>query len=375
MIIRNDPLSDNRMDKPVPGSYEWWYFDAVSHDGELSFVIIFYDGNPFSRRYIESLESSKKETASSFPAISVSVYRHGKPLYYSFLEHESESHHIQNNPLLFQIGQDCFQSEQTREHLTYRVTLNQKLDSGHSIKAELLFSSELSNDLNGLKSLLTESAFKSNTEKAHDDYHVWNLIQPRAEVKGQFEIDKRNYLFNGIGYHDHNTGYEPMRESFQEWYWGRIHFKESTFIYYLMFHNDGSNEMRGWLQKNLKDQINNSATETIKEVKSQSLNHKKTSLFGLSSYRKLEFKAPEFDILIQQDQIIDSGPFYKRWISSAELKMKDQPLEKVDGITEYIKPSRIYNRQFWPLVNMRIRYLSENHHWVQGSKILFPWTW
>ena len=375
MIIRNDPLSDIRTDKPVPGSYEWWYFDAISHDGELSFVIIFYEGNPFSRRYIDSLERKKGETASFFPAISVSVYRQSKPLYYSFLEHGSESHHVQNDPLMFQIGQDSFQSEQTGEHLVYHIKLNQKLDSGHFLKAELSFSSELSNDLNGSKSLKTELAFKSNSEKTHDDHHVWNLIQPRAVVVGQIEIDQQNYVFEGIGYHDHNTGFEPMRESFHEWYWGRVHFKEATLIYYLMFHNDGSHEMRGWLQNNLKDQIKSSSTETIHEVRLQSLSQKKTSLFGLTSYRRIEFQAQDYDISIHQDQIIDSGPFYKRWISNAVLKVKDQSPEKVEGITEYIKPFRIYNRRFWPLVNMRIRYLTEKHHWVQRSKILFPWTW
>ncbi|WP_322570634.1 hypothetical protein [Rhodohalobacter sp.] len=45
---------------------------------------------------------------------------------------------------------------------------------------------------------------------------------------------EQDITFSGIGYHDHNIGQEPMKESFRDWYWGRYHFEEFTLVYYLM---------------------------------------------------------------------------------------------------------------------------------------------
>jgi len=73
---------------------------------------------------------------------------------------------------------------------------------------------------------------------------------------------------------------------------------------------------------------------------------------------------------------LDNGPFYRRYSSDAFLRIKHRGLvESKSGITEYIYPSRIYSRIFWPFVDMRIRYAAENPHWIQRSKTLYRWTW
>ena len=36
--------------------------------------------------------------------------------------------------------------------------------------------------------------------------------------------DMYNIALNGLGYHDHNVGFEPLKDSFKDWYWGRVHF-------------------------------------------------------------------------------------------------------------------------------------------------------
>ena len=141
MKIFSDPQKDTKTAKPKPGSYEWWYFDAFDPVSELAVVVIFFDGNPFSTRYIKHLEKmsrrdgvphggelhqpEKKERierlyhssdrqhqkqpgiqaentnlgqrptdrrttasplSSDHPAVSISVYHRGKHLFYSFEE-------------------------------------------------------------------------------------------------------------------------------------------------------------------------------------------------------------------------------------------------------------------------------------------------
>ncbi|GAB5408975.1 MAG: hypothetical protein BalsKO_13400 [Balneolaceae bacterium] len=220
-------LADEHIDpdKPLNG-YEWWYFDALSTDKNWGIVVIFYHGNPFSPKYI----LAEKGSPDQFPAISISVYRKGKPEFYSFLEYEEGRFHWDAEEQTGSIGSNFFKRIEVNGKLEYELLLTQTLESGHSINAKLKFNSKIS----------SEDLIDHNSRR---DKHFWNLIQPQALVSGSIILkgkrDSHNISFSGTGYHDHNTGYEPMKESFKEWYWGRFHFKESTLIYYIMNGLDG----------------------------------------------------------------------------------------------------------------------------------------
>lgn len=355
MQIISDFNQDTQTAKSKAGSYEWWYFDAKSRDG-YSLVIIFYEGNPFSRRYIQALETGKNNLAADYPAISISIYKEGEPIFYSFEEVLPEQAEI--SPFLPKgsIRQNSFEGTAIDGELKYSVKLNQHVDNGDSLKADLLFSGK------HLKNLFKESA--KTRDKSN---HIWNLVLPNCDVNGSIEIDgfeQFQFDFEGTGYHDHNTGFEPMKNSFDEWYWGRYHFKESTLIYYLM-NIEGKWERLGWLinKNNKKVQVLNHFTEGDYSY----------SKFGLYSAKKIEFRGNGVDGLLQKERVTDSGPFYQRFEGTAFLKTKEGIL-KGEGISEYIHPNRIYSKIFWPLVNMRIKYPG-NVHWVQKNPYLYRWTW
>ncbi len=385
MLLLNDPLSDTRVEKEVPGAYEWWYFDAISVDQELSFVIIFYDGNPFSSRYIRSLELEKGSKAESFPALSISIYHKSKPVYYSFVEYPPEELRITNHPLNVQIGGQNFLSTIENETLNYHIKINQRLDSGDSLIADLVFSTNLNSNnsalttqfgepelrKNGSDEIMLQSTVYGNSRTINTHHnHIWNLIQPRAIVTGQLTLNTSTKSFDGLGYHDHNIGFEPMKESFKEWYWGRFHFDQATLIYYLMFKNDSSQEMKAWLIDS-----NSKGKSQVLHLDLKNLKSRSSNIFGLSTFNTIHFSHDSFDVVIQQNQSVDNGPFYKRWIGTAIQTNKKGLTEAVTGITEYIRPNKIYDKRYWPLVNMRIRYLSEAPHWVQKSRIFYRWTW
>lgn len=403
MQLFNDPSDDTRTEKPIPGSYEWWYFDACSLDGRTAAVIIFYDGNPFSRRYLAALQSPESAHAVDFPAVSVSIYHDRKPIYYSFLEHPAGHLEVEGNPPALRLGADGFESAAVDGELRYTIRLDQALPSGFGLKGELHFTSQTLRADGRPKTPLPQTGLSPSAgEMAADGAevfaHRWNLIQERARVNASLELREtgrrgiRRLEFEGLGYHDHNLGHEPMRESFREWYWGRFHGEDCTFLYYLMIRQDGSRDSRNWLLAG--DQVHSYSL-------TRELRHSTTS-FGLKPARVLRFEDPRpagphpgtrstqpgtdamasalarFDVPLGRP--IDSGPFYLRYLPSPShpAPVAGQPSDAhgpLLGIAEYIRPDRIHDRRFWPLVDMRIRYLSEPVHWVQRRRGLYRLTW
>lgn len=354
MNIISSFREDTQSDKPKPGCYEWWYFDARSSDGYTT-VIIFYDGNPFSRRYIESIERNYGKTASDFPAISISVYKNGIPLFYSFEEFSPKVSFFSVTSPKGNTGLSHFEGKIKNGQITYEVTLNQKVANGDSITGKLLFTS--ANFDFGLK--------QGRLNRGQND-HTWNLVAPAADVKGNLLITgfrNHNIHFEGMGYHDHNFGNEPMRESFEEWYWGRYHLDEITLVYYLMNQKNHWNK-KAWVID--KDGL-------VSEFDDISITDSEYNPFGLWSARKIEFSGNRTTAVLQKDKVIDNGPFYQRFEGRLLLNSDDK-LSECRGVSEYIKPERIYRKLFWPLVNMRITYPGKPH-WVQKNPRLYRWTW
>ncbi len=72
MNISTDHLDENPFPNKPSGGYEWWYFDALSKDGNWSFVVIFYQGNPFSPEYIRNIKKNSTDP-DEFPGVSISI--------------------------------------------------------------------------------------------------------------------------------------------------------------------------------------------------------------------------------------------------------------------------------------------------------------
>lgn len=359
MQIFSNPDRDISTPKPDPGSYEWWYFDAISVDNQYSLVIIFYEGNPFSRRYIDAMEQEENNRADGYPAISISVYKDGEPIFYSFEEvTPGDAEFSSDIPFGRVKGNSFKQVSAEKGRLIYRLELDQTLPNGDRMVGNLKFEST------------DEGPFSDRGKidaPGNDSLHLWNLVQASAKVKGQLSIEglhDESIDFVGTGYHDHNTGMEPMQESFREWYWGRFHFNGNTLVYYLM-NEEQRMENRAWIIDS-----SNSVTELLGECELSDIG---LNIFGLKSARKIEMDTGDNSFLIQQELTWDDGPFYQRFGSRLMIKL-DGDLYQGKGISEYICPGRIYMKLFRPLVNMRIQYPGKTH-WVQKSPRLYRWTW
>jgi carotenoid 1,2-hydratase len=366
--------ADHRLDistpKTSPGSYEWWYFDARDYNGEYQFVIIFYEGCPFSSKYIRQ-QNRYPEHASAkadrYPAMSISVYKNSKPIYYSMSEYAPTDAVFNRDKVELRIGKNTMEAFVEEEQLIYLLKLDEILPGGDRISAMLRFISPLPNtgiweQESGNSSLLQASG------------HSWNLVQPSARVKGMISISTINknekpIIFDGVGYHDHNSGSEPMKNEFRDWYWGRVHFDDFTLVYYVMNTQKGQNH-GAWLIPPDNQSIIANAVDV--RIDGANLN-----VFGLNSCRRIEFTFNAFRIMVYMRTLIDNGPFYQRFKCEAIVHHgENEPLQEAAyGISEYINPSRIHNKLFWPLVHMRYRYATEKPHWVQSSPFLYRWTW
>jgi len=346
--------------KPEPGSYEWWYFDAIDATGIWQLVVIFYEGCPFSPLYNNEWASNNNAAlASKHPAISISVYKKGKPVFYSMSEYpeiQSRFDISQNNQQVnIQIGDNELILTKDGEHLSHELQINELLPSGDALSGVVIFQSDYNTHLFPLMK--------------QEGSHFWNLTQPRAKVHVNLELNTGNGSHEslnwiGNGYHDHNLGCEPMMNTFTDWYWGRAHFKNHTLIYYLMKKHEIL-DFKGWL---LDDK-----QSIIDIFQSGRLNGKISNVFMLDCAETLSLKGKKAKVEINQRQLLDSGPFYYRFKSDFELHLNGWK-ESCEGISEYIYPSRIHQKRYWPLVHMRYRYV-QNPHWVQKSSLLYPLTW
>lgn len=342
------------LEKPEKG-YEWWYFDAVSADKKWSLVIIFYQGNPFSTNYLEGKYSNKPD---EYPALSISVYKNGKAEYYSFQEFpKSQFMWEDEDDIYCSVGGCAFQRRALADTVEYELNLNQTLDSSHSITGKLKFIGDRVS-----KKLIST---QSKQEK-----HFWNLIHPRCKVVGSFKIvgktDTYHVGFHGDGYHDHNTGQEPMSESFKDWYWGRFHFPKYTIVYYIMNGYD-SKQHKAWL-------ISRDNQELAGFFDKIDLSVLKKNRLGLESYREIRLSGLLGNLEIKNSKVIDNGPFYQRYLSEATFIDVSGSHREI-GISEYIHPKRIEMEKYWWMVRMRLRYLREKPHWVQKWKMFYEWTW
>ena len=365
MQILFDHKQDVRSRKFRPGAYEWWYFDGVDNEGVYSFVVIFYEGNPFSTRYIRRLQNRNRTDnlyAEEHPAVSISIYENRKPVYYSFSEFDKQNCFFDDLSPRLKVGGHTMESDLGPDRIRYRLNLEEELPSGDRLHGIITFDGPV-----------TDPARPEGEQSFEEEGHLWNLVQPRSTFQAELTVStridsERSISFEGMGYHDHNKGLEPMRNEFNEWYWGRFHFEMGTLVYYLM--DQAETEQQGaWLIGPQNGRI----LDRYEDIELLDFGWNK---FGMRSARKIMLSNERTHITVQQTGILDDGPFYQRFSSDSFINIPERDIMQVSGgISEYIRPDRIYWRIFWPFLNMRIRYTGETPHWVQRSKRLYRWTW
>ena len=344
-------------------AYEWWYFDALSDDGSEAIVIIFLDNFIFSPRYnkreFKDSDSSyagnfrRKVRASlfnpksviqdpklKFPAVAFVYYRNGKPLYRAINEYSEKDFAASTEKPECSIGDCSFTYETASYGSGYLISINAKLSRDRRLEANFEW-------------LSIEADFESEKSPAQDSSHCWNMVAPRSDVSGKISIfdkkgksiDVRN--FRGTGYHDHNLDNRWLPETVQDWHWGRVHFADSTAVFYR------------YCETNKDDSTTKLLVISDGALRERDADYEESNFtrdkFGIKYPTEMGFASEDnLHLGVKHQKIIDSSFFYLRFLSEMTLTLSDGKPRQTLGITEYLAPKALKFRWLNWLINMRI---------------------
>lgn len=334
---------------PTP-AYEWWYFDALSHDGRDAVVVIFLTNFIFSPRYNRAAAESLHQPRSTFvdarfPAVAVFYYRDGRALFRAINEYPPDEFHASTTLPEGRIGDNTFRLVENGAAPSYELNINTALRRRRLLRARLSWT-------------ITAGDFFEDDETAASNLagHHWNMVAPRCDVSGEITLSNANgersfeHDFHGTGYHDHNRDTRWMPATIAEWQWGRIHFPAATAVFYRYRERDEpQHTTRLYLiQDNALAALAPHLTAT----------RTRQHLFGLRYPGLLKFQATHAGdnliLNVRQRRVIDGSFFYLRFLSDATLETAGGRVQQAPCITEHLAPRSLGFTWLHWLINMRI---------------------
>lgn len=317
-----------------PKAYEWWYFDALSDNGQTALTIIFFENFIFSPRY-NSASNTKK-----VPALLFSYFEAGKPLYQLIKEFSPEDFLSDQEKIFCQIQGNSFTYDSAPYGNGYLLNINLDLPNETKLEAQLEW-------------LLVESNFLENYQPKTENIHYWNLVAPRADVTGHININNQkgkiidSIHFRGTGYHDHKSDNRNFSSAISYLQWGRVHFADTTAVFYQLKENNNDKEINKLVV--IKD---NEFYERDAQFTQQMLIR---DFYGLR-YAKRSYLVSEDNMLLQMKplKMLSSSFYHLRYLSEMTLSLRDGKIRKAIGITQSIDSKNLNYRWLDWLIDFRI---------------------
>lgn len=316
------------------GAYEWWYFDAISEDGQWALTCIWFLGNPFSSYY---RKAALGQPANPFGqnALFFALYRDSKLSAYHFTRFpQAQIEAAETVPLCLRFGSN---------HLTvgadgqWHLSLMDENANGRRLQASLSF---LSPPLSAGTVEVTPL----------DSDHSWLPIAPFCRVRGQIALNEAHnpgaapLHFSGTGYHDHNWGRLPFDAAIKEWYWARAALggERSVILYHVQPHH-GLPVSHLLLFEKGRLMIHDPQAKV--RLERPTLNG-----FLTRYHTRLSVSRPDLGVVFHFETRLDSAPFYVRALCQATVVLRGQS-EAGQGIGEYLRPRPLS----WPLAASAMR--------------------
>ena len=329
----------------APGSQEWWYFDAVSQDGQDVLVVILYAALPFDPAYgvgtLRHLANPAKYPAPlplDHCAVGISWYREGKTLAYALNAFRSKDFVHQADPFSVCVAGNVVERRDDGYHLHIETPA---VDGRRAIEAELWFQPAAST-----------RPFEINLGDEARPHH-WILAAADCQVHGKVSLrgrTSRSLDFQGRGYHDHNAGIEDLTIAMKRWRWGRVHAGPWTTVYYHAEPHDARE------QSVLIHCLHGEPVEVLAHEEFHFDHHDwARSTFGIVHERELLLRAKCAEatpcVARRHRHLVDAGPFYLRWVSDFDVQ-RDGRHWSARGICEHLETRNLHR----PLFNWMIPY-------------------
>ncbi len=303
-----------------PGSYRWWYLDAISDDGEKALVAIFFIGSVFSPHYARRRDSGEIAHPEDHIAINVALYEKGRRVAWVFSEYGRHALTLAKRRLRVE-----------KSALSYNENGGLEIDIDDITVARR-------KRLNGLIRVEPLEAPLTKDYVTLADGHEWRAHVPRARVTANF----RGFDFSGTGYHDENRGIEPIEKGFSSWSWGRFHDGPGTRVFF-------DTESRG--------------TRTVSTIETGGLvnSEKHAARIVRPSLSNWLLPVPTSYVggrsangslrIVQPTRVIDRAPFYVRFLASSA---RDPGAPLTLGMAEHLSLERTTRPIVRRMVNLRL---------------------
>ncbi|NOT47217.1 MAG: hypothetical protein HOP17_05640 [Acidobacteria bacterium] len=310
-------------------AYEWWYFDALSDDGNEAIIIVFLDNFIYSPRY-NAKETNGSGDAQRFPAVSFTYFVNGKVVYRAESEFSADDFSASENEPKCSVGNSGFRFDSASYGSGYLVSVELPLSRGRLLRANLEW-------------LSIESDFDPEPPCYDGTAHCWNMVAPRSDVSGKITVtDARGRVsdtrsFRGTGYHDHNMDNRWLAKTVKEWHWGRAHFADATAVF-CRYAEIGQDEPKTQLML-----VREGKLETFEAVSDEQ--DYVRDKYGIRYPTQLSIASKEgLRLETRPVKVIDSSFYHLRFLSSVQLSMPDGREHSTSGITEFIAPRALKYR-------------------------------
>lgn len=192
----------------APGAYQWFYADASN--GDVTLVVLFMVGSPFSRRYAAS-----PGDPSAHSAVNVAVYRAGHPMTWVLTEYPQASLESANGGATLRIGPS---SLTWREDGRVTISIDEREPGRNGRRIRL------DGDISPQSPRLGPIELAAG--------HHWEGLALRAH--GSFSIPDLSIGMRARAYLDSNRGDEPLGQSLPRWRWTRALGRDDTRVLFLL---------------------------------------------------------------------------------------------------------------------------------------------
>ncbi len=347
MLIITD-LKENKYHLSNKPGCEWWYFDGIDDDGDYSFFVTFYVGNPFSPEYNTIIDSAlsggsqKHPDPRDFCCVSIRLFLNGRELYVAMYEYKKNKFSIISDGATEKIFID--KSSFYFDNSLNKYFLNIHLlpaDLDKKFKAEFTFSPKL----NSGKSIDAEST-------SEETFHLFPSASG-CDFSGKFKFYK-NFKrtktdITGLGYHHHFWSLVPVSENIKDWHFARVISGEYSVIFLnVSYGKSGKADFRKiMIYKN---------SELIYDTNDFELKIKRSANYLLMLYpSSIRITFADVEIDISRSTILDSGPAHVNYISKSSLIIdKKKVLNRALGLSEFIKLPRTKSGVFRSVMNKKL---------------------
>ncbi len=356
--------------RPLPGGYGWYYFDAISLDGRYVLVANWHSGFLFSPDYYDEVlelrdrgweppeDGSDLADPTNYGSFCLGLYDRKR----------TEAYVLVEAPLVrggsdpwfpnLHSGESGLGAEPPPAGMTLGVGENRLM-----LEPDGTYALEFSDRSKWLRTIVHGKirvrpltmpgpvvVLAQEGAPGMEVPHEWQILAPRAEFTGTIHWTgalarkEKRLEFQGLGYVDRNVGRLPVSPHVGRWLWGRFQGSEKTVVYYRLdpadapldgrsgAKRDGNRVAREFLY--LGDR---SGGELVDGGEVEA-GHIRRNRWGMPHPLEVSLRGrgESWRAIVARD--IDRGPFNVRSLS--RLSCVDPAMNGMIGITECFVPAR-----------------------------------